>query len=287
MKTIDLTKLYLESGLYERINLGNYTKREIVNILFFDKLLYNQAPTLNCFCTQCAEKVSFSAYDSYNDVLNQLKESNILVKDSVYMSDASREKSFYSTLQNFKIFIRSFKCSNVLDNSHDITFVFKISDKNIFKIGQYPSHNDINTADLKRIRKHKNEAYKELNMAQGLFSHGIGVGSYVYLRRILEKYIVNPKFYKKIEQETLPTEYSSYKFNEKVKYLGEEVSEFLSKNNQVYGFISKGIHELEEEECKQYFMLIYQTIIMILEEEIDIEERKKKKRDIQNQLSKL
>lgn len=286
MKTIDLTNIYLKTGLYTEIDLSTYSQKQIINILFYDELEYNEAPTLNCFCKECNQKLSFSAYNSESG-LSRLRDTNILYNDTHHESALLKINSFYSKLSTFQIFTRSFKCPNVKDNSHDVTFIFKISNQKLYKIGQYPSYNDLNTFDLQKIRKFKPNIYPELNKAMGLFSHGIGVGSYVYLRRVLEKHIVNPKFAEKIKSEENPNDYNNYYFQDKVKFLGNDISEFLATNTTLYGFISKGLHELEEQECLKLFALVYETIIMILEEEIEIEERKRKKLEIQKQLNKL
>lgn len=228
MKTIDLKDIYLNTGLYAEIDLSNYSRKQIINILFYDDLEYNEAPTLNCFCTQCNQNLSFSGYNSEKEFLSQLRDSNISIIEMHQSSEYSKTNSFFSKLLSFQFFTRSFKCPNVKDNSHDITFIFKILNQKLYKIGQYPSYNNLNTFDLNKIRKFKPNIYPELNKAMGLFSHGIGVGSYVYLRRILEKYIVNPKFVEKIKNEENSNEYNNYYFQDKVKFLGSDISEFLA-----------------------------------------------------------
>ena len=61
------------------------------------------------------------------------------------------------------------------------------------------------------------------------------------------------------------------------------LSEYLPKaltNNMVsYGIISKGIHELSEEECIDYFPVLHDLIIMILRqwEKIRRDEEEEKK----------
>ena len=38
----------------------------------------------------------------------------------------------------------------------------------------------------------------------------------------------------------------------------------LVKNTTIYGILSKGIHELSEEECRKYFPVVKQCIYQIL-----------------------
>ena len=51
----------------------------------------------------------------------------------------------------------------------------------------------------------------------------------------------------------------------------------LTDNKGVYGIICKGIHELSEEECMQYFLVLEYLIKMCLNEVIE------KKRKIQDE----
>ena len=39
---------------------------------------------------------------------------------------------------------------------------------------------------------------------------------------------------------------------------------FVKKPKRIYGIISKGIHELAEEECNEYFPIMQEAIFMIL-----------------------
>src|SRR5260370_11936217 len=59
----------------------------------------------------------------------------------------------------------------------------------ITKIGQYPSIADLQFPFLQKYRRSLGEQYQELTKAVGLFANGIGIGSFVYLRRIFERLI--------------------------------------------------------------------------------------------------
>ena len=58
------------------------------------------------------------------------------------------------------------------------------------KIGQYPSLADIANDESRTYRSVLDETDgAELHRVIGLAAHGVGVGSFVYLRRILERLI--------------------------------------------------------------------------------------------------
>ena len=51
---------------------------------------------------------------------------------------------------------------------------------------------------------------------------------------------------------------------ERIKMLQGYLPEVLIKNTTIYGILSKGIHELSEEECREYFPVVKECIYQIL-----------------------
>lgn len=51
---------------------------------------------------------------------------------------------------------------------------------------------------------------------------------------------------------------------EKIKMLEGYLPDILVKNATIYGILSKGIHELSEEECRKYFPVVKECIYQIL-----------------------
>ena len=63
---------------------------------------------------------------------------------------------------------------------------------------------------------------------------------------------------------------------EKIELLKDYLPAFLVKNKSLYGILSKGIHELTEEECRKYFPIVRNGIEFILDEHLVEEERMRK-----------
>ena len=103
---------------------------------------------------------------------------------------------------------------------------------------------------------------KELGTAIGLFASGVGAGSYVYLRRILERLVYKAKGAAPdaINNEMI----ERARVAEKIKMLEGYLPDILVKNTTIYGILSKGIHELSEEECRKYFPVVKECIYQIL-----------------------
>ena len=106
------------------------------------------------------------------------------------------------------------------------------------------------------------EDRKELGTAIGLFASGVGAGSYVYLRRILERLVYQAK---ETAGDVIDDEkFEQARMSERVKMLDGYLPEVLINNTTIYGILSKGIHELSEEECRKYFPVVKECIYQIL-----------------------
>jgi hypothetical protein len=153
--------------------------------------------------------------------------------------------------------------------------LFVTSDE-IFKIGQYPSIAEISQPELKKYRGVlTKEKYSELNRGIGLITHGVGIGAFVYLRRIFEDLIEEAHLSLKDSEGWDEDKFLNSRMSEKIELLRNELPEFLVENKALYGILSKGIHELTEDVCKEYFSTVKLGIELILDEKLE----KRKKRE--------
>jgi hypothetical protein len=164
---------------------------------------------------------------------------------------------------------------------HTISFVLLKSDKLIQKIGQYPSLADIANDESKAYRAVLSEQdSQELHKAIGLSAHGVGIGSYVYLRRIFER-LIDGRFKDfKDEEGWSEQEYRNKRMPERIELLRRHLPEFLVDNRKIYNILSLGIHELAEDQALAFFPVLKASIILILEED----EEKRKKLELKKQL---
>lgn len=161
-------------------------------------------------------------------------------------------------------------------SNHAYYFLIALANSTIQKIGQYPSVADISIPQLVRYRALLgNERYTEFTKAVGLAAHGVGIGSYVYLRRVLESLLEDA--HKEARNATGWDEdaYARSRVVEKIEQLRGYLPAFLVKNRAVYGILSKGIHELSEDECKRYFVPLKSAIELILNEHLIAMEHRK------------
>lgn len=150
-----------------------------------------------------------------------------------------------------------------MNEEHHLDYIVLATDNSMMKIGQYPSIADMTFPELDAY-KHmiSKEDRKELGTAIGLFASGVGAGSYVYLRRILERLVYQAK---EAAADAIDNEmFEQARVAEKIKMLEGYLPDILVKNTTIYGILSKGIHELSEEECRKYFPVVKECIYQIL-----------------------
>ncbi|MBO7415550.1 MAG: hypothetical protein J6U22_03140 [Bacteroidaceae bacterium] len=143
-------------------------------------------------------------------------------------------------------------------------------DKNldiIEKVGQYPSVADIQITQIKHYSKVLDEQYmKDFTKAIGLAANGVGTGSFVYLRRIFEHLVFEISRQAVADGEIDKNAFSKFRMDEKIEMLKNYLPDVLVNNKALYGVLSKGIHELSEDECLDYFSVVREIIELILDE---------------------
>jgi len=198
-------------------------------------------------------------------------------KDSVFEAEEYNSETLitWEVLDKFDRIV--YKCTR--DNSHKYYSYFLKRDKSFQKIGQFPSVADF---QIPQAEKYRNilgkEKYKELTRGIGLAAHGVGIGSFVYLRRIFEQLI--EEAHKEAGKKRFPEKkYSKSRMDEKIKLLEDYLPKFLVENRSLYTILSKGIHELDESECLEYFDAVRIGIEQILDEKIVQQEKEKKAKE--------
>lgn len=173
-----------------------------------------------------------------------------------------------------------------MDEKHHLDYAVLTTNNSIMKIGQYPSVADLTFPELDAYKKvMSKDDRKEFGRAIGLYASGIGAGSYVYLRRILERLLNQAK---KDAGDEIDTEaFDKARVGEKITMLSSHLPSMLTDNAVLYGILSKGIHELTEEECITYFPVLKDCLYMILDQWEEMRKREEKEKEISAALSKI
>ncbi len=172
-------------------------------------------------------------------------------------------------------------------DTHVYQFNIMRSRSALIKYGQMPSLEDIASSDIKRFRSVlESEYFSELHRANGLASHGIGIGSFVYLRRIFEKLIEDHRVL--LEKAEAPIAgFDGMRMAEKIKALQRVLPPAIVEYKGSYGILSKGLHELSEEMCRKYFPAVRAAIIAILEQDLQEKERRKAEENLRIELNRI
>ena len=269
-------------GLYDSISITNDNYTELYDI-------FDGKEKISLYCKQCRVERVFSMepikcaimdesnpyITSLTSLLKRFPSKNDLNYTKIYI-DAKRihvDPTKGLAAQSNLICDLCFKCS--MNETHHLNYVIRISEMKMMKIGQYPSIADISIPELRELESViDKESINEFRRAIGLYSHGIGIGSFVYLRRIFERIISQAK--KNAENNNVDlTDFDRLRMSEKIQLLKDFLPEMIVSRPEIYGIVSKGIHELNEGECKQYFPILKEAILITLSQWI----QKRKEQD--------
>ena len=247
------------AGLYESMKIDEDGIDDLI-------LLLDGKVRISAYCKECKEERVFTMkpYIYFQDKDNKCYSKKLseevwriqqlyILKNTPTVGGQIEEVS--------RILVFQFVCS--MNEEHHLDYIVLTTDNSMMKIGQYPSVADMTFPELDAY-KHviSKEDRKELGTAIGLFASGVGAGSYVYLRRILERLIYQAK---ETAVDAIDNEmFERARVAEKIKMLEGYLPDILVKNATIYGILSKGIHELSEEECRKYFPVVKECIYQIL-----------------------
>lgn len=241
-----LRQYLIESPLYKAIDL----QEGVHDDLLAD--LRQEGGGYDCYCVDCRKEVPFKrAHSPYRHSGEQL---------------VSVDDGFIVTVM---------KCQR--DTDHQQVFYSQIVNRRLRKIGQAPTFEDIAFGDVERYRAVLGpQSFAELHRAGGLAAVGVGIGAFVYLRRIFERMIM--EHHQRLADAGSPIDgFDSLRIEEKIKALGDVLPPLLVKNRKAYGILSKGIHELDEDFCREHFQVVRMAIVRMAEQ--DFERREAAKAD--------
>ena len=203
----------------------------------------------------------YGTFDSYCPHCNKESTFTILRHQSHYLDTSSEYK-----------FTKIANCARA--DEHTLIFWVHVSRGTIQKIGQTPSLADLNLFDAKQYASVlPPDLFKEFTKAIGLAAHGVGIGSFVYLRRIFESLIEKAHLEASKSPGWDEAEYIAKRMAERIEHLKALLPEFLVETRSLYSILSKGIHELTENECLKAFPAVKVGIELILDEELEKKRR--------------
>lgn len=145
------------------------------------------------------------------------------------------------------------------------------------KIGQFPSLATLNLFDVRQYASVLSpDSFREFTRAIGLAAHGVGVGSFVYLRRIFEGLVEEAHLEAAKQPAWDEDSYVRSRMVERISLLQHHLPPFLVENRSMYAILSKGVHELAEPECLKAFPALKIGIEIVLDAKLRATAEKKK-----------
>lgn len=236
-------QFYIEYPLYEEFTFDENQSQEGWNIKYFDE-------TIDTFCPECRNHSIFTR--------------------SPHNTNYDRESWSFNHLFEIKLI-----CSRIKE--HQLYFLFQVQGRTIQKIGQFPSLASLNLYNIRQyVSVLSKDSFREFTKAIGLAAHGVGVGSFVYLRRIFEGLIAEAHEQAKTGSDWDEVKYIKGRMSEKIQSLTSFLPKFLVEHRSLYGILSKGVHELTEDECLKAFPIVKLGIEIILDAKLREQQEREK-----------
>ncbi len=252
-------EFHLEMPLYKEIVITEANLEKVSGLLDF-------SDTIDTYCIYCDKESVFETNDIAGSGVPKLR--------------------VYTKYKTETYLTSSYICTR--SSAHVYTSYFRIYGSTIQKVGQFPSVADLQIPQIQKYRKLLgNEEFKEFTRAIGLAAHGVGIGSFVYLRRIFEGLIEEAHSAASQNHESNEEEYRASRIEDRILLLKDLLPKFLVQHRSIYSILSKGIHELSEQKCLKYFNPIRVGIELILDEKIKELDRKEKEKKASETISKI
>lgn len=280
----------LNSGLYDTIDVTEENIEELCSLIAGEV-------RISSFCPQCkAERVFSMSPITYREdngtkknLAKELRQMQLLHESCKNVPGEKPSEwgwNYWQTQKATRLMTFSFVCA--MDEGHKLDYIIRTENNTLQKIGQFPSVADLTFPELNQYKKVlSKENMKDLHKAIGLFASGIGAGSYVYLRRVIERMIDTAKSEAITSGKLTTKDFEGVRLAEQIILLKDALPEILVNNPTVYGIVSKGIHELSEEECISYFPILKECIFSIAEEWEAIRVKKQRQKEMNSALSRI
>lgn len=221
-------------------------------------------------------------FDGYNP-WKKIDSTFVVITDLIPSGSTFEEKGGYGVVK--------IRCKRS-DNIFRFMVLWKPELRQLIKVGQHPSVADFHIYEIKQYKKLiPDEKLREFTRAIGLAANGVGIGSFVYLRRIFE-HLISEAYSKCLEEGNVTEEeYNRSRMDQKIELLASQLPAFLVENKAIYSVLSMGIHELDEQTCLAHFDTLRVGIEIILDEKLEefkkiekIEKAKKKLKDLKSKI---
>ncbi len=254
---MEIKKIIFEAPLYSKWENKSQKKNDelIEDLTNFDERIER-------YCTECLSRRIFASDKAGSSITGSFLDKNSLNK----------------VLKKNNFLLKCFNCS--ANSSHKILIGFYIDDKNIVKISEYPSRYDSVRDNFNKYNKIlKKDKLDELAKASQLESNGYAIAASLYYRRIFENIILRTFLDSSIPDKIDESEFRKKRMEDKIKYVKSFLPNYFNDNPSIYSILSKAVHELKEEECREYLPIVSTIIFYSLDEAVDKRNKELRKKE--------
>lgn len=272
----DFWRWLADAGLYQPFKFSPAQADLLANLIQANGIL------VDCYCPSCKEMSTFRHFPK----------EKLLPPPSIM----SRVQNVHDPID---VFLRKvlgdviFYCAR--NNAHTLRIILSLTKwkseggYQVSKIGQLPSKLDLVSANIRKYSKLAPEDGRELHSSAICASSGFHVAAFVYLRRVFERRL---EVAHEAAKDDLDWDESAYdkkqmRMEDRISALRNHLPAFLVENRKIYSILSKGIHELTEDECLEVYATIEVGITLVLDEEIEKQRRVAKLATVSEDLQKL
>lgn len=254
----------IQRPLYKKTDLTPKLARVIIEAIC-------DSFNIECYCPSCSKEQVFLPYPLRPQIKANL---------DLALMDNSRVIVLKEFMNDRPLTINYFCAKN---DNHKFSIILLVSEPDkIIKIGQFPSALDLTQFELKRFQKTLGIHLEELSKAMILYSFNYPQAAFMHLRRLIENFII-PEAARKGNQKI--KELKSKKISDQIKELKWLPS--VMRDNKIYTILSKGIHQLDDEQCREYYPVIHKVIVIVLSKLIEEEDKEKQETELNKELNKI
>ena len=256
-------ELLLNTTFHQKIEIDSFYTSDLLSFLTRDCTIDNSMERVifDTFCPKCKKESTFK------DFFTMTQKSSTNLKPQLDRYGIRSEVDYKSDNLPEHVYIKEYVCSR--DSSHVYSFYFLFDGEYLTKVGQTLSHTAAFALESKKYKKYFPEIQKELFISMKLFSDGIGGAAILYLRRIFEKLINTASDEHLVNHPADKIKLKEARMVGKIEILKDSLPGYLVKNKNMYSILSTAVHELEEDLCLIAYPFIKDSILMILDQEID------------------
>jgi hypothetical protein len=262
-----LTTWFADAGLYQALTLN----RADVGLLTGLITAYPRGFRVDCYCPKCRDATVFSCPIDTNLLELAARREKVGDNGAVLRWYVERLRQIIFSCARHDVHTLQIFLDVMVVEGKDGVAALKLS-----KIGQLPSKLDLLSNDLTSYKKVADPIdLKELHSAVLSHANGFHIAAFAYLRRVFERRleIAHNRARENPAWDDGNYDRRTMRMEERIKALGDYLPKFLLDNRSIYGILSKGIHELTEEECEEAYAALDVGVRFILDEELQARER--------------